>query len=166
MSDRIDNALGSVLDARSHNLDQHTRLFDDSPEIDSAIERAVALAGRYGHDPLIHELVDDLTHLHRSNAAEAGCERDAAGLLDQVLRGAGQRALGVKSFARAARPLLRNLDQPGATPTAGGILAARALRKLIAENPEPITRASLVNELGIEPHRRLTTYIADLKAAR
>jgi hypothetical protein len=160
MASRLDNALGHVLDSQAHNDHQARRLFNPTEDIDSAMERAAALTSHDLPGParqLAEDLMADLAELYRSNSAERESERHAAGTIDHVLRSNGQRALTVQGFARAARPLLRDLDEP----SAAGLMARRALAKLIAEHPEPLGAASLRHELRDRLYARLTSFITD-----
>lgn len=110
-------ALGHVMDARLHNLDQEILVFDPSPTVDSAMEHAAALLTCAEHLRPHHvgSLLELLRRLVESNRAEGGHELGAAGVLDPLvkqLHGQGRRSqITVKEAAchlRAPLQVIRN----------------------------------------------------------
>jgi hypothetical protein len=95
-----------LLDAQSCNQVQDRELYDPSPEIDSAIERAAFLL-KTANDvqrPYAAALMRQLVSVRESNRAERGHEMAAAGLADPVTN--------VHVFAKVARPLLADIMHP------------------------------------------------------
>lgn len=150
----LQQPLGSVIDARLHNLDQDVLLFDPSPERDSAVEIAAELL-RPGADvtALAAELLSIIRKIADSNAREGGCEREAAGQLDKLARSLHQNGrrspLTVKQASRRLRTALKILG-----PSPDGVAYFRAsceIKDVVMALPfETLFGPGLRHELGDE----------------
>lgn len=144
-----------LLDAQSCNAVQDRALYDPSPEIDSALERAAFLL-KTANDvqrPVAVALIRQLAGIRDSNRAERGREMAATGLADPITN--------VHVFANAVRPLLADLMHP----FVGDVKRAERLAELhrLFDRTRFSTRSafSLRPLLGVRKYTRL---LAELEA--
>lgn len=148
-----------LIDAQISNAVQAKLIYDDSPEIDSAIEHNLWIAKHATGDVREHALaaIRDLTSAYTENRAER-----------EHVRSAAQAASGwnVKRAAREVRPLLADLLHPFVGPAKRAERLA-ALHAIFESCPSRVLRSvSLAHELdNRKAAPKKTTLLLELLAA-